>query len=78
MNFNIYVSKNTGERIAKMAKMMHRSRNSIVNEALEEWLNKHIASQWPKNFFDFDPIEDLPGFKELHGDFKPIADDPLV
>lgn len=51
MNFNVYLNKETGERVTRIAKSLHRSRNSIVNEALEEWLGKH--TKWPKNFFDF-------------------------
>lgn len=64
MNFNVYLNKKIGEKINKMAELLHRSRNSIINEALEEWLNRHSAS-WPKNFFDYDPVEDTPGFKSL-------------
>lgn len=78
MNFNIYVNKNTGARVTKMAKTLHRSRNSIVNEALEEWLNTHTPSKWPTDFFDFEPVEDVPNFKELREDLKPIKEDPLA
>lgn len=77
MNFNVYVNKRTGERVTKVAKTMHRSRNSIVNEALEEWLNRHASSKWPKGFFDFDPVEDVVDFKEFHRDLKPLLEDPL-
>lgn len=53
MNFNVYVKKETGQRVTKVAKALHRSRNSIVNEALEEWLHKQASSEWPKGFFRF-------------------------
>jgi predicted transcriptional regulator len=36
MNFNIYVNKKTGESINKIAKNLHRSRNSIISEALDK------------------------------------------
>jgi len=29
------------------------------------WLGKHTKTKWPKNFFDFAPIEDAPDFKSL-------------
>ena len=77
MNFNVYVNKQTEKRVAKMAKVLHRSRNSIINEALEEWLNTHTSSRWPKGFFDFDPVEDVPNFKQLRVDLKLIKEDPL-
>ena len=70
MNFNVYVNRKTGDRVTKVAKFLHRSRNSIINEALEEWLGKHTKTKWPKDFFDFDPIEDVPNFKALRHDLK--------
>ena len=79
MNFNVYLKKGTGEKITKIAKSLHRSRNSIVNEALEEWLGNHIKTNWPKNFFDFSPIEDAMDFTSLRTDLKEnIPEDPLA
>lgn len=78
MNFNVYLNKSTGEKISKIAKNLKRSRNSIINEALEEWLETHTSSKWPSHFFDFEPIEDMPDFKELRSDLKPISEDPLA
>lgn len=78
MNFNVYLNKTIGERITKSAKSLHRSRNSIVNEALEEWLAKHTQTKWPKDFFTFDPVENIPDFKALRLDLKDnVAEDPL-
>ncbi len=79
MNFNVYVNKDMGVKVTKMAKALHRSRNSIINEALEEWLNKRTSSKWPKGFFDFDSIEDISDFKDLRNDLKTfILEDPLT
>lgn len=77
MNFNIYLKDDIGKRVTKRAKSLHRSRNSIITEALEEWLDRHSASSWPKGFFDFEPIEDVPDFKKMRGDLKEISEDPL-
>lgn len=79
MNFNVYLKKEIGGKITLIAKTLHRSRNSIVNEALEEWLGKHTKTKWPKNFFDFAPIEDIPDFKSYRDDLKDnIPEDPLA
>lgn len=77
MNFNVYVNKNTAQRVKTAAKTLHRSRNSIVNEALEEWLLNHTFTKWPENFFDFDPIENVPDFKILRKELKDISENPL-
>ncbi len=79
MNFNVYLNKLTGERVSQLAKSLHRSRNSIVNEALEEWLSNHSKTDWPENFFDFSPLEDIPDFEVLRNDLKDnIPQDPLA
>lgn len=79
MNFNIYLKEEMGNKITRVAKKLHRSRNSIINEAVEEWLENHFPSQWPKGFFDFDPITDIPDFKELRKELKNnIPEDPLA
>lgn len=79
MNFNIYLNKGIGEQITKVAKKLHKSRNSIITEALEEWLGKYSSAQWPKHFFDFEPVLDVPDFKAMRSDLKPIEDsDPLA
>lgn len=79
MNFNIYIKKDNGERVTRLAKALNRTRNSIINEALEEWLEKHTKTKWPKAFFDFSPIEDVPDFKSLRKDLKNnISEDPLA
>lgn len=78
MNFNVYLKKDTGQKVTQIAKKLHRSRNSIVNEALEEWLGKHTKARWPKNFFDFSPIKDTPDFKSFRNDLKDsVSEDPL-
>ena len=79
MNFNVYMNKKTGEKITKIAKDLQRSRNSIITEALEEWLLRHGQSEWPKDFFNFPPIEDMPDFESLRSDLTDtVAEDPLA
>lgn len=78
MNFNVYVNKNIGEKISKIAKASHRSRNSIVTEALELWLKEQRGSTWPEKFFDFDPIEDVPDFNAYRNELKEMSEDPLA
>lgn len=78
MNFNVYINKKIGERINQIATSSHRSRNSIVNEALEEWLYNHTQSHWQENFFEFMPVEDVQDFKASRKNLKAISEDPLA
>lgn len=57
MNFNVYLNKEIGEKVKLAAKALHCSRNSIINVALEEWLNHHLKKRWPPGFFDFKPVD---------------------
>jgi hypothetical protein len=70
INFNIYLPKKTAIQLTRIAKTMRRSKSSIITEALEEWMEKHTHSRWPKGFFDFEPIDDVPDFKEMRKDFS--------
>lgn len=78
MNFNIYINEKLGTKISKVSKSLRRSRNSIITEALEEWLDRHASEKWPKGFFDFEPIQDVPDFKSYRKELKKeIFEDPL-
>jgi hypothetical protein len=75
----VYLPKEVGQQLNKITKELHCSRNSILVEALKEWLEKHQTSKWPKGFFDFEPVEDVPDFKALRNDLlNNIKEDPLA
>ncbi|MCE5294609.1 MAG: hypothetical protein LLF94_08360 [Chlamydiales bacterium] len=79
MNFNVYVPKDIGLKLSEATKALHCSRNSIVTEALSEWLQVHLPSEWPQGFFDFSPVEGVPDFKALRKDLADIVnEDPLA
>ena len=77
MNFNIYLKKELADKVSELSQALNRSRNSIINEALEYWVKKHERRAWPKNFFDFEPISDVPNFKALRKELKKPQKDPL-
>jgi len=78
MNFNVYLNKDLGAKVKELTKRLHRSRNSIISEALEEWLENHDSSEWPKDFFDFKAIKEVPNFKQLRQEFSYDSnEDPL-
>ena len=75
MKFNVWVPKDIGLKLSKATKELHCSRNSIVTQALVEWLQKHSPTQWPCKFFEFSPIEDVPNFKTLRNDLKDVTNE---
>ncbi|MBA3720872.1 MAG: hypothetical protein H0W88_00550 [Parachlamydiaceae bacterium] len=70
MIFKITLNKEIRDKVTKIANDLHCSCDSIINEALEDWLEKHSKRNWPKNFFEFSQIEDVPDFKALRSDLK--------
>jgi hypothetical protein len=71
MNFNIYVNNQLYQELENYRQSLGKSRNSIITEALMEWIDHHKQTKWPKDFFHFnDAIARLyPNTKELRKDF---------
>lgn len=53
------------------------SLNFIIRQAISEQIEKHVPSQWPKHYFDFEPIIDIPDFRAFRKHLKEQQDDPL-
>jgi Ribbon-helix-helix protein, copG family len=78
MNITIYIRKELANQINKLCRRFNKSRNSVINEALEHWIQEHETRKWPENFFDFEPIVEVPNFKSLRKEFKEEStEDPL-
>ncbi len=65
MNINIYIEDDLGSALNTYSKATHRKRNSIIREAIKEWITRHVQKKWSKDFKDFKGIEDFPTIEEL-------------
>ncbi|OZG31641.1 hypothetical protein [Rickettsia endosymbiont of Culicoides newsteadi] len=67
MNFNIYINDHLYNELEQQRQLSGRSRNSIINEALTDWINSHKQTKWSEGIFSFDKdTRDLyPDTKEL-------------
>ncbi len=77
MNLTVYVKKELAEQVNKLSKTLNKSRNSIINEALELWLKQHGPREWPAHFFEFEPVSDIPDFTSLRESLIEPDEDPL-
>ena len=68
MNINIYIEDKLAEQLSKYANKFHRKRNSIVREAIRDWLSKHTEQKWPNSILRFNGIREFPDVKELRKD----------
>lgn len=69
MNFNIYINDQLYRELENSKELLGKSRNSIVREALVEWVSRHKQTKWPKNFFKFDDV-----LRELYPDAKELRE----
>ena len=68
MNFNIYIHDQLYKELETYRQSLGKTRNSLVKEALTEWLQKHRERKvWPEGLFKFDKsvIGKFPDVKEL-------------
>ncbi len=65
MNINIYIEDQLARQLSTFSQKLHRKRNSIVREAIREWLEKHTSTKWPKSILEFKGIKDFPDISEL-------------
>jgi len=76
MNFSVYLPDPTVSRLSLAAEKRHASKNAIIREALEEWLDHHCPpSSWPPHFFDFQALKETPDFSSYRNDLAPPKED---
>ncbi len=74
MNFHVYIEQELESKLELLCKKTGSKRNSLVREALREYLKNHLSQQWPESVFDFKPDRHLPRFESLRGDLPPDRD----
>jgi hypothetical protein len=78
MNFNIYVDKETGERLARMAKRRRTSRNALIREALQHFVAQGPGAQWPGEVLGFQGVRKVRPFEAARRKLVPPSADPLA
>jgi len=77
MNFNIYLDDETAKRLKQITEKTTQSRNAIIRQAINQWLDKEKTSKWPNKIIKFKGF-DMPAFEENRNELKPISTDPFV
>jgi predicted transcriptional regulator len=72
MNINVYIEDKLAGQLSEYAEKFHRKKNSIVREAIRDWLTRHTERKWSDAILQFKGIEEFPDIKELRkGILKP-------
>lgn len=79
MNINIYIENNLGEQLREFAKTLHKTRNAIIREAIQEWLQHHKTHEWPPCIQNFKGIsgQKTPRFESYRDELTEPKDDPF-
>jgi len=73
MNFNIYIKDDLAKELTVIMEKYNKTRNSIIREAIEDYVEKKKKSQWSsyiRNFKGIKGIEDWEGFEADRGNLK--------
>jgi len=77
MNFNIYLDDETARQLQQETQNSHLSRNAIIREAINSWLNsKH--KQWPEEILNYQGEKDFPAFESYREELTDIKGDPFL
>ena len=78
MNFNVYVDKETGKRLERLAKARRTSRNALIREAVAQLLDRGADTRWPKVVVDFEGFPEAPRFESSRRRPRAPRRDPLA
>jgi hypothetical protein len=78
VNFNVYIDKQTGARLERLAKARRTSRNALIREALARLLEQGAKAEWPPEVTGFQGIPKTPAFEGERRRLGAPREDPLA
>jgi len=77
MNFNIYLDEDLGGRLLEVAKESQKTRNGLIREAIDMWLQTKESNDWPEEIMQFAGVSGVPRFESYRDEFTRVRDDPF-
>jgi len=74
MNFNIYLEDELGNDLIVIAEKLGKTRNSLVREAISEFIKKQYSLEWSSTIQDFTGVDDGIEFESYRNDLQ-LPDD---
>lgn len=79
MNVNVYLENGLAHQVSHLAKQLHKSRNAVIREALQEWVQRFQGKQWPVSILDFKGVKgDFTAFEDYRKELLTTIEDPLA
>ena len=77
MNFNVYLDKQTVDRLNRLAKARGVKRNALIREAVEHLLARETRAGWPAAVLEHRGVPG-PAFESGRRKLRPPRRDPLA
>jgi hypothetical protein len=78
MNFNVYIDKQTGDRLERLARARRTSRNALIREALAHLLERGAKAEWPSEVLGFQGIPKTTPFENARRKLGAPRRDPFA
>lgn len=79
MNVNVYLENELANQVSNIAKRVHKSRNAIIREALQEWVRRYQGKQWPDSILKFKGFSGhFTAFEEYRSELLTSVEDPFA
>lgn len=78
MNFNVYIDKQTGDRLERLARTRRTSRNALIREALAHLLERGAKAEWPPEVLGFQGVPGALPFEGARRRLGAPRKDPLA
>jgi Arc/MetJ-type ribon-helix-helix transcriptional regulator len=71
MNFSLHLNDELVRRLNAMAQATGKSRNALIREAVEEWLERRARGQWPEAVLGFPGVPEAVPFEHARAELLP-------
>lgn len=79
MNFSIHVGESLAHALEGLAKKSKKTRNALINDALQCYVERQHRSEWPKAVRELaGAAKDLDPFENTRRELGRMTEDPLV
>lgn len=77
MDFNVYIEDLLDDQLEESVKASGKSRNEIIREAIQLWLEKQKKSQWPQSILDWQGVSDSINFESYRDELLPPSESEI-
>lgn len=75
MSFHVYLEPELQSKVDAFCKKTGQKRNSVIRDALRNYLDDKSELKWPPAVFDFKADPNLPRFESFRDEFPEERDD---